>query len=121
MYGVPSDLPLARFVGHECNQVALGQFQIQFHFVDAGSVYVESGWELRSANGDLIDAACEHTQRDCYRIHKIIGVPVVSFAIDPPVSFTLFFASGHALIVFDDSDQYESFSVHVEGGGDIYI
>ena len=121
MFGVPSDLPLARFVDHECNQVALGQFQVQFHFAGAGSISAESRWELRSPNGELVDAACEHTKRDCYRIHKIIDVPVVSFAIDAPVSFTLFFESGHVLIVFDDSHQYESFAVHLEGDGSIFI
>ena len=121
MHGVPPDLPLARFVGHECNQVALGQFQIQFHFAGTGSIFAESRWEVRSPSGELVDAACEHGKRDCYRIHEIIDVPVVSYAIDSPLSFTLFFKSGHALIVFDDSDQFECFSVNLEGDGSIYI
>ena len=115
MHGVPSDLPLAPFIGRECNQIALGRFQIQFHFSGTGSIYAESRWELRGPTGDLIDSACEHVERETYRIHLIIDVPVVRFAIDPPLCFTLFFESGHALTIFDDSDRYESFSLGLEG------
>jgi hypothetical protein len=121
MHGVPPDLPVTRFLGHECNQVALGQYQVQFHFAGAGSIAVESRWELRDLAGLLVDSACEHAKRDCYRLHQIIDVPVVRVVVDPPVSFTLFFESGHALTIFDDSVQYESFSVNLEGDGSIFI
>ena len=115
MYGVPPDLPLDRFVGHDLDQVSLGQCQIQFHFAEVGSIDVEAHWELRGPEGNLVDAACPHAERDCYRIHHLIGVPVTRFAVDPPRSLTLFFESGHALTVFDDSGQWESFSVHPDG------
>jgi hypothetical protein len=113
MHGVPPDLPLASFVGHECNQIALGVFQIQFHFAGAGSIFVESRWELRDAAESLVDGWCEHAGRDCYRVHKIIGVPVNKFCIDAPYSFTLYFESGHSLSVFDESEAYESFQLDV--------
>src|SRR5207247_6206673 len=103
MYGVPSDLPLASFIGRECNQISLGRFQVQFHFAGAGSIFAESRWELRDASGDQVDAYCEHSERDAYRVHKIIDVPVVRFAVDPPDSFTLYFESGHSLTVIDYS------------------
>jgi hypothetical protein len=121
MYGVPPDLPLTDFVGKDCNQVALGRFQVQFHFAGAGSIYAESRWELRGPAGEIVDSASEHSERDCYRIHKIIDVPVVRFVIDAPSSFTLFFESGYALTIFDDSTQYESFSVELEDGQSFYV
>ena len=121
MHGVPSDLPLASFVGCECNQIALGRYQVQFHFSGTGSIYAESRWELRDATGDLVDAYCEHSVRDTYRVHKIIDVPVVRFAVDPPDSFTLYFESGHSLTVFDDSDQFESFSINLDTGASIFV
>jgi hypothetical protein len=121
MYGVPPDLPLGRFVGRDLNQIALGRFQIQFHFAVAGSIFAESYWELHGPAGDIVDAACEHAKRDCYRIHEVIGVPVLGFTIDAPISFTLVFESGHALTVFDDSDRYESFSVHLDGESGIFV
>lgn len=111
MYGVPSDLPLADFVGHTCTQIALGCFQIQFHFGNASSISVESRWQLQSAAGDIIDAACAHRDRECYRVHRLLGVAITRFEIRPPHSFTLFFETGDALAVFDDSNESESFSV----------
>jgi len=106
MHGVTSDLPLASFVGKQCNQIALGRLQVQFHFSGTGSISAESRWELRDAAGNLIDGSCEHAARDAYRVHKIIDVPIMRFAIDTPKSFTLQFESGHALIIFDDSDEF---------------
>ena len=121
MYGVPSNLPLQKFVGVQINQIALGQYQIQFHFSGAGSISAQSRWELRDSSGQVIDGACEHAERDCYRVHKIIDVKPVRFTIEAPRSFTLYFQSGHALTIFDDSDAYESFSVHLESGASIFI
>jgi hypothetical protein len=121
MDGVPSDLPLGRFVGYSLNQIALGRFQLPFHFTGAGSICAESRWELRGPSGDIVDAACEHAERDSYRVHQVIDVPVVRLSIDAPRSFTLFFESGDALTFFDDSERYESLAVHLEGTETIFI
>jgi hypothetical protein len=118
MYGVPEDLPLKRFIGVELNQIALGQFQIQFHFAGVGSISVESKWELRDQEGKLIDQEIDHASRECYCIHRIIDQEVVSYDINPPSSFTLHFKNGFSLIVYDDSEQYESVSIRPDG---IYI
>jgi hypothetical protein len=85
MYGVPADLPIQAFVGHEANQICLGRFQVQLHFSGFGSIQMEGRWELRDPEGDLVDAAGEHKDRDSYRIHRIIDVPVAA-SIDPPRS-----------------------------------
>jgi hypothetical protein len=50
--------------------------------------------------------------RDVYHLHKIIDVPVTRYQIDPPKSFTLFFKTDPALIIYDDSKEYESFQVN---------
>ena len=121
MYGVPSDLPLSGFVGAECNQIALGQFQIQFHFAGTGSILAESGWELRNSVGEVIDRSCAHGDRECYRVHGIIDVQVARYVIDPPRSFTLYFQTGHALTIFDDSEHYECFSLHLIDGDVIVV
>jgi hypothetical protein len=121
MYGVPADLPIQAFVGHEANQICLGRFQVQLHFSGVGSIQMEGRWELRDGEGDLVDAAGEHKDRDSYRIHRIIDVPVAAARIDPPRSFTLHFGNDLRLTVFDDSEQYESFSIHLDGQASIYV
>ena len=121
MHGVPADLPIQPFVGKELNQICLGRFQIWLNFSRAGKISVEGGWELRDAAGNLVDSAEQHDSRENYRIHRLIDVPVIHFSIDPPRSFTLFFDNGLALTVFDDSEQYESFSVVVDGQPPVYV
>ena len=112
MYGVPADLPLDRFVGVALNQVALGRFQIQFHFGEAGYFLVEGNWELRNVHGDLIDRHRDDAERETYRIHKIIGQEVVSYDIVVPLSFTLHFKNDFALTIYDASTEFESFSMY---------
>lgn len=121
MYGVPASLPLAHFIGQELNQIAIGRFQVQLHFSGTGSISIEGSWELRDAQGTLVDKSQDHVERDCYRVHRVLDLPVERFEIDPPRSFTLVFSSGHSLTVFDDSEQYESFSVHLNGLPSSYI
>jgi hypothetical protein len=41
--------------------------------------------------------------------------------IDPPRSFTLILESGHRLTVFDDTPQYESFSIVIDRGPSIFV
>jgi hypothetical protein len=121
MCGVPADLPIQPFVGQELNQICLGRFQIQLHFSGGGSISLEGRWELRDGAGHIVDRAQKHETREVYRIHRLIDVPVARFSIDPPRSFTLFFANGLALAIFDDSEHYESFSIKVDGEPPLYV
>jgi hypothetical protein len=86
---VPADLPLQRFVGSELNQIALGRFQTQLHFAGCGSIFIEGRWELHDPNGELVDRMQDHEARDCYRIHRVLDLPVARFEIETPASFTL--------------------------------
>src|SRR5262245_25718646 len=121
MYGVPSDLPLKAFVGGEFNQIALGRFQTQFHSSGTGTISVEGRWELRGSGGDIIDAWTEPEQREADRLHSIIDVPVIRYAIDSPWSFTNACENGHRLTVFDDTPQYEAFAIHLDGQPSMYV
>jgi hypothetical protein len=121
MYGVPADLPLERFVGSELNQIALGRFQTQLHFAGCGSIFIEGRWELHDPNGDLVDRMQDHGTRECYRIHRVLDLPVARFEIEASASFTLIFEPNYRLTVFDESPQYESFSVHLEGMPSLYV
>jgi hypothetical protein len=121
MYGVPSDLPLARLVDRDLDAITLCKYQICFRFDGGILITPTTAWELRDSTGTLLDSAKEHEQRESYRVHQIIGVPVSSFSIDAPVSFTLVFASGHRLTISDDGPQYESCTIDFEGEPTIII
>ena len=119
MHGVPADLDLSKFKAATLIQIAIGEHQVQFHFHPKCSISVEGKWELRDSSGSLVDEARDtNAERDAYRLHVILGKTVGSFSVSAPRSFSLHFESGHALTVFDDSKQYESFSIQP---GDIYV
>ena len=126
MYGVPRDLDLSRFIGATLIQVCLGEFQVQFHFHAAGGVGshrmlhidVERRWELRDESDRIVDRAEPNSDRHASRLHRLLGRAVTETVVDAPCSFALRFASGEELRVFDDSDQYESFSIQP---GDIFV
>jgi hypothetical protein len=120
MYGVPPDLPLDRFLGQNCTLIAIGSVEIRFMFPSSGDicVYIHGRWEVCDDCGRMIDRTREHAERTCYFVHKILESPVHRYAIDAPVSFTLYFENGYSLTIFDDSEQYESFSIQPDG---IYV
>ncbi len=121
MYGVPTDLPVNAFVGREFNQICLGRFQLQFHASGMGSISVEGRWELRDQAQTVIDSEQDHAERETFRLHRIIEVPIARVDIAPPKAFSIFFVNGWSLTVFDDSPQYEAFSIHLDGQPSIYI
>jgi hypothetical protein len=118
MYGIPNDLDLSLFVGATLVQIGLGQFDLQFHFHPDGSVSIQGHWELIDAEERIIDFAIENAERDAYRIHVLLGQVVVGSQLNPPDSFSLGFANGFTLKVFDNSKEYETISIQP---GNIYI
>ena len=115
MYGVPPDLDLSDYQDAACIQVAVGEFQIQFHFQPAATVYVEGRWELRDGQGQLIDQSVENHKRNSYQIHRILGQTVVASFVSAPASFGLRFANDYVLEVFDDSQEYETSQLSPSG------
>ena len=118
MYGVPADLDLSRFKGAVLINLCLGEFQVDFRFHPKVSISVEGKWELRDSTGSLIDGMKPNAQRDALYIHVLLGKRVAGFSLDAPRSFSLRFETGHVLTVFDESREYESFSIQP---GDIFV
>ena len=118
MHGVPKDLDLSRFKGATLIQLALGEHQIQFHFYPDANISVEGRWELRDSAGTLIDQDAEHSEREAYYLHVLLGRDVEGYSVSAPHSFFLRFETGHVLTVFDSKERYESFSIQP---GDIYV
>jgi hypothetical protein len=115
MYGVPNESQLRRLIGQEFNFIGLGRFQIQFHISSLVAIYAEGRWELHDASGTLVDSEQAHAERDAFRIHRIIDIPITRFSITAPRSFTLFFESGHALTLYDEPHAEDSLSLHFIG------
>jgi len=118
MYGVPADLDLSRFTNAVLIQLCLGEYQVQFHFHPLGSISVEAKWELRDASGTVVDQMDRIARRDAIYAHRLLGKRITGASLDAPHSFSLRFESGDVLTIYDDSREYESFSIQP---GDIFV
>lgn len=118
MYGVPSDLDLDSFKGATLIQVCLGEFQLQFKFDSDAEISVEGAWQIVGRNSEIVDAGTRNVQRTENRVHLLLGRKVEGWSVHAPEWFELQFEGRLALRVFDDSEQYESFSIQP---GDIFV
>jgi hypothetical protein len=119
MHGVPKDLDLRRLHGATLTQICLGEFEQQFHFSKPDiHLSVEGAWQVQNSDGETVDRSLPNEQRDAYRVHRLLGRSVTGHELDPPSSFTLRFDNGWALVVFDSSKEYESFSMQP---GDVFV
>ena len=123
LYGVPADLDLSGFHGTTLILIGVAEHTLHFTFqpetpAPLHEIVVEGGWEVRDSNGALVDRVAEHATREVYRIHRLLSRTVVASTLDAPRSFTLRFDSGYSLTIYDDSEQYESFSIQP---GDVFV
>jgi hypothetical protein len=112
MHGVPPDLDLAFLDSAELTYVGIGVHQIQLSFHPTGAIGIEGGWELLAADGSKIDGLMPVPRSVPYQLHLLLGQRVVRTKISAPAWFAIEFERGELLRVFDDSRQYESFSVN---------
>ena len=129
MYGVAADLNLSEFTGATLTQIAIGEYQLQFHFHRSSNgktchaeISVEGKWQLRDSLGSMLDS-CERTslpysQKSCHSLQVLLGQSVAATSVDPPTSFSLRFSSGYTLQIYDDSTEFESFSIQP---GDVFV
>lgn len=120
MHGIPSDLDLSPFIGATLERIDLGKWILHFHFAmqPAGVIGIEGEWKLLDLDGTVVDRQQEPAQRDAYRVHHLLLHEVTAFQVQAPRWFSLTFDNGMVLKVYDDSKQYESFSIQP---GNIYI
>lgn len=119
MYGVPANLDLAFLHGSQLTQLCLGSFQIQLHFSPIGSISIEGSWELTDATGQLLDrASSDETSHPPQQLHHLLGHRVTGSQVAAPHWFSLEFDGGETLRIFDDSTEFESFSIQP---GDIFV
>jgi hypothetical protein len=125
MYGIPADLDLRALHGRRLDQLCLGSFDLQFHFSGGYTITVTGSWRLLNAQGTTLDESDGpvaeppgNRSRAGWRLANLLSDTVQDSRVEPPLSFTLVFSSGHQLVILDDSHEYESFSIQP---GDIFV
>jgi len=107
MHGVLTDLDLTPFHGATLLQIAVGPYDLQLRFDSSLSISIEGRWELcepQGARSDSLD-----------RLRTVAGRTVISTQVHAPTSIALVFDGGAELVIYDDSRDYESFSISPGG------
>lgn len=116
VYGVPADLDLEPLVGRSLINIVLGTYNTMFSFDDSGGVNADGRWEVRDAEGTILGGRSrgEPSEMDLADVpfSLLLGATVKSTSTTPPSYFELALSNGVSLRFYDDSDDYESVTVH---------
>lgn len=110
MYGLPDNFALDSFREATLIQVCLGQYQVQLRFDQNRGVSIETRYTVHDASGeqqefvDVTDGAAALAALLGSRIDRATGTT--------DGTLTLMFVTGAKVIVYDDSDQYESYQIN---------
>src|ERR1700761_9205259 len=115
MYGLGKEIDLRFLTGREVIQIAIGSFQVQFHF--DGDVVISVEAEFR-----YFDGQDEWTWRQepissqiAARTVALLGASITSFEADGSGTLALLFSNKHRLTILDSSKEYESYDITCPG------
>jgi hypothetical protein len=106
----PKDLDFAPLVGLEVIQISIGQNEVIIRFNPVCSILLGGNWKLKDKQGVVIDRSMEHSERDSWRIHKLLGRKIDDCVVVDERHLDILF-DGFDLEVEDDDDHYETFSI----------
>jgi hypothetical protein len=97
--------------GKKLIQVCVGQYDLQFHFHPSGDISITGRCELHDCQNTTIDDWEDGERSEHFRFLEILGQSVASVVLDTEKSFQVRFSGGYTLVVIDNCEHYESFSV----------
>jgi hypothetical protein len=109
MYSIPDYFQKNTFIGLRLNLVSFTENQVNLHFENDISLYVEISYSINK-NNEAYKARKVPTIAS--KMQNVIGDYVVSVSTDDnKTTLSLFFSKGYVFRCFDDSKAYESFIV----------
>lgn len=121
MYGLKPDVDLSFFLGKELIQVAVGPYDVQFHFHESVSLSVQNRIEHISEGVETEWDGDENKPLAAASLLGLIGSSVTSVQGDSDGTLTLRFSNGDLLRVFDDNEHYESYQINPSDGRNIIV
>jgi hypothetical protein len=116
LYGLDAKVDLSFLIGAELEQVAIGEYQIQFNFDGTRSLSVENAFAI-SDNGAR--ARFEGAPAGAAAAVSLLGRKVVSEIHTNSGDLRLEFEGNGVLELADGSTQYESYQI--THGEEIYV
>ena len=111
MYGLKKDIDLSFLTGRELTQVAIGTFQVQFHFDEDVSIYVEAEFRYFDGQQEWVWRQEPNSTQVAARTVALLGSSITSFRSNENGTLALTFSNGHLLTILDSSKEYRSYDI----------
>jgi hypothetical protein len=111
MYGLKKEIDLSFLTGRELIQVAIGSFQVQFHFDEDVTVSVEAEFCYFDGHDEWIWQQEPSSPQIAARTLDMLGARVTSFETNENGTLALTFSNGHCLTIRDSFKEYESYDI----------
>lgn len=111
MYGLKKEIDLSFLTGRELIQVAIGSFQVQFHFDEDVGVSVEAEFRYFDGQQEWIWKQEPSSPHVAARAVAMLGASITSFERSEDGTLALTFSNGHRLTILDSSKEYESYDI----------
>jgi len=109
VYGLSKDTDLSFLSGQEVTQVAIGVFQVQFHFDKDAIISVEGEFQYFSENSS--SHWHQGTPEAAAPALRLLGSSIQKVDGKEDGTLDLTFSNGDRLVVKDNSEQYESYTI----------
>ncbi len=120
MYGLPKDFDGSFFVGRSVGLVSFSVNAIHITFDCDIAMTIESSFEHRMGTEAMIDGCVQKVPVMESRLMQLAGRTVERVDAAPNGTLTLHFDGGQMFRCFDDSPQYECYSI-THGSKEIYV
>jgi Family of unknown function (DUF6188) len=111
MYGLKKEIDLSFLVGRELIQVAIGLYQVQFHFDEDVAVSVEAEFRYFDGQDEWIWRQEPSSHQIAARTVTMLGASITSLERSENGTLALMFSNGHRLTVLDSFKEHESYDI----------
>jgi len=111
MYGLRKEIDLSFLTGRELIQVAIGSFQVQFHFDEDVTVSVEAEFCYFDGQDEWIWQQKPSSPQIAARTVAMLGASITSLETNENGTLALTFSNGHRLTILDSFKEYESYDI----------
>ena len=111
MYGLKKEIDLSFLTRRELIQVAIGSFQVQFHFDEDVAVSVEAEFRYFDGHDEWIWAQEPSSPQVAARTVALLGATITTLESNENGTLVLKFSNGHRLTIVDSFKEYESYDI----------
>jgi hypothetical protein len=111
MHGLKKEIDLGFLTGLKLTQVAIGLYQVQFHFDQDVTLSVEAEFRYFDGRDESIWRQEPSSPQVAARTVAMLGASISSFETNENGTLALAFSNGHRLTILDSFKEYESYDI----------